>query len=101
VKKAPGADIIKTFYCGNLLPFVLIPPFCVIKLYYLGKYPVMAVNYHTKKFIKLAYGGKLKYCRIYCRILTLEIVGTSVNYRCIFITLATGLKSFVALAKEI
>jgi hypothetical protein len=49
---SPGAYVIKLFtaviYCHSML----IPSFCVIKLYYLGNYHGMAVNYHT---IKLFY----------------------------------------------
>jgi hypothetical protein len=49
---APGANVIKLFtmviYCYSML----IPSFCVIKLYYLGNYRDMAVNYHS---IKLFY----------------------------------------------
>ncbi len=59
VNKATRTDVIKTFYFGKFLPFIVITSFCAIKLYYLGKYHVMAVNYHTKKFIKLTHGGKL------------------------------------------
>ncbi len=44
----------KTFYWSNLLPFQVIPSILVIILYYLG-------NYHGKKLIALARGGKLKY----------------------------------------
>jgi hypothetical protein len=48
----PGANVIKIFtaviYCHSMV----IPSFCVIKLYYLGNYHGMAVNYHG---IKLFY----------------------------------------------
>ncbi len=48
----PGANVIKLFtmviYCHSMV----IPSFCVIKLYYLGNYHGMAVNYHG---IKLFY----------------------------------------------
>ncbi len=47
-----GANVIKLFttviYCHSMV----IPSFCVIKLYYLGNYHGMAVNYHG---IKLFY----------------------------------------------
>jgi hypothetical protein len=43
----PGANVIKLFtaviYCHSMV----IPSFCVIKLYYLGNYHGMAVNYHS------------------------------------------------------
>jgi hypothetical protein len=46
----------------------------------------------VESFITLAHGGKLKYRTviIYHRILNLENVGTAVNYRGIFKTLAPG-----------
>ncbi len=48
----PGANVIKLFtmviYCHSMV----ISSFCVIKLYYLGNYLGMAVNYHG---IKLFY----------------------------------------------
>jgi hypothetical protein len=48
----PGANVIKLFtaviYCHSMV----IPSFCVIKLYYLGNYLGMAVNYQG---IKLFY----------------------------------------------
>jgi hypothetical protein len=48
----PGANVIKLFtmviYCHSMV----IPSFCVTKLYYLGNYHGMAVNYHG---IKLFY----------------------------------------------
>ncbi len=40
---------------------MVILTFSVIKLYYLGNYHGMAVNYHGKKFITLIDGGNLKY----------------------------------------
>jgi hypothetical protein len=47
-----GANVIKLFtaviYCHSMVR----PSFCVIKLYYLGNYHGMAVNYHG---IKLFY----------------------------------------------
>ncbi len=50
--KIPGANVItlftKVIYCHSMV----IPSFCVIKLYYLGNYHGMAVNYHG---IKLFY----------------------------------------------
>ncbi len=46
---SPGANVIKVFtvviYCHSMV----IPSFCVIKLYYLGNYHGMAVNYHGIK----------------------------------------------------
>jgi hypothetical protein len=49
---SPGANVIKLFaaviYCHSMV----IPSFCVIKLYYFGNYHGMAVNYHS---IKLFY----------------------------------------------
>jgi hypothetical protein len=44
----------------------------------------------VKTFITLAHGGKIKYPVIYSRVLTLDNVGTAVNYCGIFITLAPG-----------
>ncbi len=45
----PGANVIKLFtpviYCHSMV----IPSFCVIKLYYLGNYHGMAVNYQGIK----------------------------------------------------
>ncbi len=55
---APGANVIKLFtvviYCHSMV----IPSFSVIKLYYLGNYHGMAVNYHG---IKLFYNIGQKY----------------------------------------
>ena len=52
VAQRPGANVIKLFtaviYCHSMV----ISSFCVIKLYYLGNYHEMAVNYHG---IKLFY----------------------------------------------
>ena len=49
IVQAPGANVIKLFtmviYCHSMV----IPSFCVIKLYYLGNYNGMAVNYHGIK----------------------------------------------------
>jgi hypothetical protein len=49
IVQAPGANVIKLFtaviYCHSMV----IPSFCVIKLYYLGNYHGMAVNYHGIK----------------------------------------------------
>ena len=46
---SPGANVIKLFtaviYCHSMV----IPLFCVIKLYHLGNYHGMAVNYHGIK----------------------------------------------------
>ncbi len=83
---APGANGIKNFttviYCHSMV----IPSFCVIKLYYLGNYHGMAVNYHGIKLFynigqkKSALSVKLKIpwqfsVVIFHSILTLEIVG--------------------------
>jgi len=51
----PGANVIKLFTAVIYHHSMVIPSFCVIKLYYLGNYCGMAVNY--------------------CGILTLEKVG--------------------------
>jgi hypothetical protein len=52
ITSAPGANVIKlvtmVIYCHSMV----IPSFCVIKLYYLGNYHGKAVNYHG---IKLFY----------------------------------------------
>ena len=52
LKLKPGANVIKLFtmviYCCSMV----MPSFCVIKLYYLGNYHGMTVNYHG---IKLFY----------------------------------------------
>ena len=46
-----GANVIKLFtaviYCHSMV----IPSFCVIKLYYLGNYHGIAVNYHGIKSV--------------------------------------------------
>ena len=59
---------------------MVIPSFCVIKLYYLGNYCGMAVNYHGKVFMILANDGKLKYRDNLLLSLTLENLGDAVNY---------------------
>ncbi len=41
-----------------------IQSFCVLKLYYQGNYPGVAVISHVKKLYNSDYGGKLKYCGI-------------------------------------
>jgi hypothetical protein len=75
----------KTFCRGNLPPFhgntVIL---CYKALHYLGNYHEMAVNYHCLMLANL--NGKV----IYCRILTLENVGTVVNYCVNFIPLVAG-----------
>ncbi len=48
----PGANVIKLFTVVTYCHSMVIPSFCVIKLYYLGNYLGMAVNYHG---IKLFY----------------------------------------------
>ncbi len=47
-----GANVIKLFTVVIYYHSMVIPSFCVIKLYYLGNYLGMAVNYHG---IKLFY----------------------------------------------
>ncbi len=46
----------------------------------------------VKSFITLAHGGKLRFHGIFCVFFTLENVGSVVNYRGSFITLAPGFK---------
>jgi hypothetical protein len=60
----PGANLIKLFTTVIYHRSMLIPSFCVIKLYYIGNYCGIgiAVNYHDKSFMTLARGGKHKYC---------------------------------------
>ena len=43
----PGANVIKLFTADIYHHSMLIPSFCVTKLYYLGNYCGMAVNYHS------------------------------------------------------
>jgi hypothetical protein len=76
---SPGVNVIKLFTTAINCHSMVIPSFCDIKLYYLGNYRGMAVNYHVKNLCTAV---------IYIRILTLENVGTAVNYQGIFITLA-------------
>jgi hypothetical protein len=64
--------------------------FCVKKLYYISNYHGKAVYYHGKSFINWPRVANLNGVVIYCRILTLENVGTVVNYNAIFITWASG-----------
>jgi len=45
-KIGPWGQCYKTFYRSNLRHSIVIPSFCVIKLYYLGSCHRMAVNYH-------------------------------------------------------
>jgi hypothetical protein len=42
----PWANVIKLFTAVIYHHSMVIPSFCVIKLYYLGNYHGMAVNYH-------------------------------------------------------
>ncbi len=65
----PGANVIKLFTAVIYHHSMVIPSFCVIKLYYLGNYSWMAVNYHG--------------------IWTLEKVRLKLP-QCCFITLAPG-----------
>jgi hypothetical protein len=44
----PGANVIKLFTV-----VINLHSTCVIKLYYLGKYPGMAINYNAKKFYNI------------------------------------------------
>jgi hypothetical protein len=44
---APGANVIRLFTAVIYHHSTVIPSFCVIKLYYLGNYCGMAVNYHS------------------------------------------------------
>ncbi len=69
----PGANVIKHFTAVIYRCSMVIQSFCVIKLYYYGKYCGMLVS-NTM----VIYGG----------ILTLGKVATAVNYHGIFITLA-------------
>jgi hypothetical protein len=46
-EKRPGAKVIKLFTAVNYCHSMVIPSFCVIKLYYLGNYHGMAVNYNS------------------------------------------------------
>jgi hypothetical protein len=43
----PGANVIKKFNDVIYHHSTVIPSFCVMKLYNLGNYCVMAVNYHS------------------------------------------------------
>jgi hypothetical protein len=43
---APGDNVIKLFTPVIYHHSMVIPSFCVIKLYYFGNYCGMAVNYH-------------------------------------------------------
>jgi hypothetical protein len=54
----PGPNVIKLFTAVSYRLSMVIPSFCVIKLYYLGNYHGMTENYHG---IKLFYNiGKKK-----------------------------------------
>jgi hypothetical protein len=48
---APGANVLKLFTAAIYL--YSISSFCLIKLYFLGTYREMAVNYHGKKFYNI------------------------------------------------
>ncbi len=69
----PGANVIKLFTAVIYCHSTVIPSFCVIKWYYYGNYHGMLVS-NTME--------------IYHGILTLEEVGTVVNYHGIVIILA-------------
>jgi hypothetical protein len=45
MRLTPGANVIKLFTAVIYNHSTVTPSFCVIKLYYLGNYCVMAVNY--------------------------------------------------------
>ncbi len=45
----PGVNVIKLFTIVIYYHSMVIPSLCVIKLYYLGNYHGMAVNYHDIK----------------------------------------------------
>jgi hypothetical protein len=71
---------------------MVIMSFCVIKLYYIGNHHGMTVNYRGKMFYNMVANLNTA---VICNItLTLENVGTTVNYHGIFITLASGLNLF-------
>ncbi len=42
----PGPNVIKLFSVVSYRHSMVIPSFCVIKLYYLGNYHGMTVNFH-------------------------------------------------------
>ncbi len=75
----PGAIVIKLFIAVIYCHSTVIPSFCVIKWYYYGNNCEMLVS-NTMV--------------IYHGILTLEKVGTAVNYHGIFITLAKNTTVF-------
>jgi hypothetical protein len=58
-KKFYGTGPFGQFFALSI--YMAILSLCVIKLYYLGNYTEMAVNYHGKKLITLTHGLKLKY----------------------------------------
>jgi hypothetical protein len=84
-----GPNVIKLFTIVIHLHSMVIPSFCVIKLYYLDNYRGMAVIYHSKKLITWP-----TVANINTAVLTLEDVGTAVNYCSIFITLAHECRKF-------
>jgi hypothetical protein len=45
---ASGVNAVKLFTAVIYRHSMVIPSFCVIKLYYLSNYPGIAVNYHLK-----------------------------------------------------
>jgi hypothetical protein len=87
---APGVIVTKLFTSVIYCLFLVILQFCVMQLYYLGNCLKMAVNYHSKFLYNWPMVAKLNAAVVYHRILTLENVGTEVNYCNIFITLAPG-----------
>jgi len=77
--------MLKCFYWRNYPQFHSKLSFCVMNLYYRSNYWRMVVN-----FITLVHGYKLNYLVMYIRNLTIENVGTVVNYCGIFVTSAPG-----------
>ncbi len=88
IVQATEANAIKLFtmpiYCHSMV----LLSFCVIKHYYLSNYHRMAVEYHGKSFMTVVVN--LNTVVICHGILTLENVGSAVNYSGIFITLASS-----------
>jgi hypothetical protein len=63
------------------------PSFCAIKLYYVGIYCGIAVNYHGKTFYTMV--ANFNTLVFYCDILTQENLDTAVNYHYIAVILAS------------
>ncbi len=67
----PGPNVIKLFTAVSYRHSMVIPSFCVIKLYYLGNYHGMTVNYHG---IKLFYNiGEKSALSVKLKILSLTL----------------------------